>query len=433
MIKTAAVSQKAIPNKKKPCMRGAAVSSTADPLFRQSVSRLAQAKEQAGTLSASRQRHSCTVSLCQPESEPMLSSFLGNALTCNVFMCRLGSIHLCTADECRLYVDTPNSTCPISGMHFGQIVSNYDKNDYRTYRNPNAAQQSASTNAPLTAQMLLQKTVTTTTTSVSIVERPMHAAADTKVSRRRRKHKLQLTTEQVQNYAQRLVMLLLYSPQRRHCIESMRLRFHRQAEDAVMAYTKRQTSQSEGQLPYASDMYRIRAQIASRPTPLQELMEDKALVHYYTCVIEQVWDLVQRYHVPLNQKRYDADDGNLELVPRINFDAVSLGVLYIMRKGVRHHNAILLPADDFLLMQLPNINILNEFGLEKSLVTEGDKIISGAYHNAFAEGVALSQVTLDVDKIPRYETARIEHTDVGAVKMSSSGEKLFMPSSRLKK
>jgi hypothetical protein len=279
--------------------------------------------------------------------------------------------------------------------------------------------------------MLLQKTVTTTTTSVSFVERTM-PAADTKTNARRRKHKLQLTVEQVQDFAQKLVTLLLFSPQRRHCIESMRLRFQRQAEDAVMTYTKRQMSQSEGQLPYASDMYRIRAQIASQPTPLQELMEDKALVHYYTCVIEQVWDLVQRYHVPLNQKRYD-EEAHLELVPRINFDAVSRGVLYIMRKGVRHHNVTLLPADDFLLMQLPNINILNEFGLEKSLVTEGDKIISGAYHNAFAEGVALSQVTLDVDKIPRYETARIEQTDVGSVKMSSSGERLFMPSSRLKK
>jgi hypothetical protein len=251
-------------------------------------------------------------------------------------------------------------------------------------------------------------------------------AEPVKRKRRKRAYSRQMSDEDAKTAASNMVKLLLYSRNRHNCIQKAMERYRQQGEDARNTYIK--TQKEMGQLPYVADVYRLMAHYQDQPMPMKEFEFNENTHNYYTFVITQVWDIVQRFHVPLKNKRYE---GDVEMVPRLDFTAIAVGTMYLMRKGVSRAHTELLPADNFLLMNLPSINMLSEFGIEKSWVTKGDKIISDAYDNAFAEGAAMSEVMLEMEKLPRPESAPTISRERGvAVKISSSGEKLFMPQSR---
>lgn len=370
---------------------GRIISSIKDPLFRQVLLRLRRLKTERNSLSESREAHACHPQFCFPESETMLGA--ENPLSCNVYMCNYGSTHVCTEDLCTYYHAAPKNVCPISGYQFGREFSSYSKDDYRTRRAPLAEKICDSHAQPLKKQ------------------------------RRSTLYSPQLREEEAENQATKLVHLLLYSPKRHALNLKAALRFQHQAEEAKQKYIRDQLSAR--QLPYFTDMYRVVAHVTDhQELPLKEFEVDQNLVRYYVFVILQVWDILQRFHVPQAQKKFQ---GDLEIVPRLDFEAVSLAVLYTMRKGLRRAHVQLLPGDDFLLLNLPIINALIEFDLDKAQVTKGDKLISDAYDNAFTEGVSMSEITLNMEKMPAPETSTVERHQSALVKISSSGERLFMP------
>jgi len=225
-----------------------------------------------------------------------------------------------------------------------------------------------------------------------------------------------------------MVKLLLYSSERRDLIERHHQQNIQDGEDAASQYIYNQIME-ERQLPYATDIYLYKAYHSCKGVPLKEFTFDRDLHDYYVFIILEVWGMVQRFHVRKNQKRYDGEE---EIVPRLTFDAISLGTLYLMRKGYKYGNIELLPADDFLLLNLPQVNTYNEFGLEKSLITQGDKLITDAYQNAFNDQAPIADIVLDLEKMPRRLTHEVKQNENGRglVKISSNGEKLFMPTSR---
>lgn len=404
-------------------MESAFVKSPKDPKFKQCIIRLRVLKEKRKTLTDSRQQHVCDPNLCAPESEASLQA--PNPIACNIFMCRYGSVHLCTEDHCKLYGGVPGNICPVSGLQHSSIdASSYDKHKPHTwYRQQEERRSNIQT---MTARFLL----TGNDDEIMVKEERLTVIREEVVKRKKRTaYTKQISEEEANTEAGRIVKLLLYSPERRIFIEKCIQRNLQLGEEAKAQYVRQQLYE-EHQLPYACDMYLYKAYQSSRPLPLKEFAFDPDLHRYYVFVIMQVWQMVQRFHVPRNQKQYDED--HIEIVPRLNFPAIALATLYLMRKGHRQNNIQLLPADDFLLLNLPHVNIYGEFGLEKSLVTIGDKLITGAYENALQDNTPIADIVLDLEKMPIKETHKIIETDRGLVKLSSNGEQLFMPSSRKK-
>lgn len=60
---------------------------------------------------------------------------------------------------------------------------------------------------------------------------------------------------------------------------------------------------------------------------------------------------------------------------RICIESVTLGLLYKMQQGVIVDGKVLIPVDQFLVENLPLINNLNKFGLDKRKIGRGDKFI----------------------------------------------------------
>jgi hypothetical protein len=107
-----------------------------DPNFLATYNRLRLAA--VGTLKPHK-GHVCDPKLCHPKSEMDFAKMGklqgGTPESYNVFICDYGSIHVCSEESCRLFGSTPTLTCPVSGQQMGSIVSNYAKDDYRTWYN----------------------------------------------------------------------------------------------------------------------------------------------------------------------------------------------------------------------------------------------------------------------------------------------------------
>ena len=390
-------------------MEGRAIQSERDPLLKESIARIVKAKQQRGTLTDERREHTCDPSFCQPECERMICT--APYIASNVYVCRYGSVHLCSTDTCTLYASADHNTCPVSGFQMGLELSSYSKHDFRTWRNPTAAKQSIG--------------VSTVPWLLGVGEKEKAFVPPEPVKKRKRAYSRQMSEEDAKQAASDVVKLLLYSHQRRRCIANVKERYKRQGEQAKQTYMK--TQREQGQLPYVSDVYRLMAHYQSQAVQLKEFEFNKTTHDYYTFIITQVWDIVQRYHVPLQRKRYEND---VEMVPRLDFNAIAVGALYLMRNGVHKRHAELLPADAFLMRNLPTINMLVHFGIEKSAVTKGDALITQAYDNALEGGASVHELMLEMEKLPRPETVKYVQQGSIKVKLSSSGEKLFMPQSR---
>ena len=392
-------------------MEGKVVERT-NSLFPATLLRLRAGKEV--DIKTCEETHICDATTCVPESEAMLvarGALSAPSLTCNVFLCNVGCVHICTQDSCSLYHSFANGTCPVSSFQFGINVSSYSKDDYRTWKNPRAEHQ-------LGVRRLLPNG-----------QAPDPVPAPKK---RRKVHGRQLSEEDARAKASKMVKLLIYSKYRRDRIDQAIERNRQEGINAKHTYVREQ--HSAGQLPYVPDLYRVGASFSSREVSMKEFAYNEHTHNYYVFVILHVWNVLQRFHVPRRDKRFSDPESQCEIVPRIDFESVSLGTLYAMRKGVIKRGTELLPCDNFLLLNLPSINELTYFGLEKSLVTKGDKLISAAYDNAFGDGASIGDIVIDMDKIPeRHESRIIVQSDSSMLKISSSGEKLFMPVSRKKK
>lgn len=359
--------------------------------------------------------HVCNHQTClvDAKSEEALvrSGFLsGPILTSNVFFTRCHSIHVCSENTCRLYAASHDGTCPVSGIQYGTMISSYDKNDSRTwYSRPHLETYAT----PATTAPLL---------SAPPLSTPVVAAAKV------------LALEIQKDCASGIIRLLLWSSKRETRNKLVHDRLVDEANNACSNYIKSQR-QMHHQLPFWTDMYRIRCFMMSAEPMLQILQYDEMLHDYYVAIICQIWDRIVRFRPDKSEK-----------LTRSDLEAVSLGVLYGMRQGkYERKGVVILSKDDFLAQELPPIQELNfYFGVDRSNLTRGQKLLRAAFDNAFELGVPHSEIELDMAAITQIAAVAVDTTVLSSslgvtrdarnrrVKITNKGEVLFMPVSRKK-
>ncbi len=369
---------------------------SSDPGFGPAIQRLRAAKQD---MSDVRRNHMCDGPTCNPQSE---SAFCSAPLTANVFLCRLGSVHLCSQYECPYYSETHSQVCPISRLQLGggPATSSYDAGDFRTW------------------YAKMDTTATTTPTPTPSPPPPV-------------RHRV-ITTDDLVARASAMVKLLLFSKCRVWCNSMAYAGYKQESRDSLVTYRKSRLAKRQPM--YMSDKYRLQAHFTSQRLPYTIYEFSPGLHDYYVSICTQVWAMALQFYVPSHEKRYDPADGVTEIAPRLDFEQLCLGIMYTMRQGRAVQGVTLLPKDDFLLLNMPLISHLTAFGIGKNQVTKGEKVISQMYENAMAARVDPRILAINVNLLPQKEKEEEEGEgkETKRTKVTSSGEKLFMPTSRKK-
>jgi hypothetical protein len=244
--------------------------------------------------------------------------------------------------------------------------------------------------------------------------------------------KTTLTQQQIEDRCGAIIKLLLWSRQRVDRNKVLHEEQSKAADLACSTYLQKQAQ--ERQPPFFTDVYRIRAYILFCEAPLQILEFDESRFQYYVAILSQVWQRVQRFYVRDQDKERDANA--VEIVPRLDFDSVILATLYGMRLGYHQEGVRIIPYDAFLKQHLPLISdLITHFALPRDAITKGQRILRRSYENAFLDKVPVDQIELDsgalVAAVPQVYEERIEVNERNQqFKITKSGERLFMPTSR---
>lgn len=305
--------------------------------------------------------HLCTNKECSPRNNGS-----------NVYLCKYGVVHLCSASRCEYYNLTQSKTCPISGivMEHSVVAQNtYNKNDSRTWRSEEA----------------ITGALTESKLSESLPKKKKQSSVD----------------EMLRNNAENVVVNLLYSSNRdrrnRVALEYMKERAAKARQTYVNERFKKR------QLPYASDMCRVTATVYAQPLPYILYTYDDVMIEYYTGIILQVWGLVQKYAIAYKDKVFDQDEK--EIVPRIDFESIALATLYVMREGMQYEGAVALPRDTFLFHNLPQLFDLDTyFSVSQNKVTKGTALLLMVYNNAKNDGAEVKDVCLNIALLPNKDT-----------------------------
>lgn len=409
-----------------------------DPLLSQTIVRMRNCL--SSQLKLARDVHVCSAETCSPISESALVQrgiLVGPALTSNVFLCLRGTVHVCTEAACEHFGYSNTRTCHVSGFQFGTLESQYDKEDYRTWRSKPETRGSASSGSAVDLRLFLSQSgslesmVAPPTPLLMAASAAVEEEEEEEGTKKRIPARKRATDEELRAIVSGMIKLLLYSPNRVNRNREAIKAHLQEANEARNTYERQQHKNK--QLPFFTDIYRLVGKYTSKPLPFDEFVYSPNLHDYYVSIVMQVWNMVMRYYTPLGEKEYE-EDGVTEIPPRVDVGNVCLGVLYSMRQGVRYNGNTMLEKDDFLLMNLPTgPDLLNYFNIRKRRVSVGEKIVTQTYENAQAENAPLSALLIDVTLLP--EKREEQHFDDGPVPMiiTTNGERLFMPQTRKKK
>jgi len=297
-----------------------------------------------------------------------------------VYVCTQGVVHVCSnATTCQLWQwDAQHGTCPVSGIQYGgEATSDYARNDPRTWAGSAPSQR---------------KTAAAAVPAINEAER-------------------------IRDRASAMVKQLLYSNARVECNRLELQQNMARGREVQAAYDANQAA--HGQPSYWTDRYRIMGRWGTQPLPFTIYVFDQVLHDYYVNIITDIWSKVDRY--------YAVDTPPL----RADIDCISVAVLYYMRNGLRCQNIRLLPKDDFILLNLPHVNQLHHFGIAKSSITQGEKIIERTFESAIAKNVPEHELALAPERVavavapPTPDTPRNGDGEDERIILDSNGERLF--------
>lgn len=335
-------------------------------------------------------KHVCSREMCAPQCV---------CIGYNLYVCAAGMLHVCSQQSCKLWTwDAQRQTCPISGIQYSSITSDYVRDDPRTWGGSGGGGGG--------------KKVQTTQAS------------------------LQSAADHIRDRASAVVKQLLYSNARVECNNAARAQNIARGKEVRARYDENQAL--HGQPSFWTDRYRIVGRWSTEPLPFVIYVFDQALHDYYVRIITQVWNKVDRYYVT-GPAAGDAHPPPM----RADIDCIAVAVLYYMRAGLKYQNVRLLPKDDFILLNLPHVNQLHFFGISKSNITHGEKIIERTFEMAIARGVPDHELALPPEQMVQLEN----NADVAAVAsanpdadanadavvLDSNGDRLFKLSSSKKK
>lgn len=291
--------------------------------------------------------------VCQPQT-------CAPTLACpgyNLYVCKQHLLHICSEQSCKFWRwDAQRQTCPISGIQYGAITSEYVKDDPRTWGGGGGGGSKRGKTAKLGP-----------------------AAAE------------EAARDHIRHRASAMVKHLLYSNARIEC-NRVALRDNVARGEAVRArYDSCQAA--NGQPSYWSDRYRIMGHFGTEPLPFVIYVFDQALHDYYVNIIVQIWNKVDRYYVSA------ATPASTVAPIRPDIDTIAVAVMYCMRSGLRYENVQLLPKDDFIILNLPHVNQLPAFKISKDTITRGDRIIERTFQLAITRGVPDHELELAPDQV----------------------------------
>ena len=377
------------------------IQDSSNPLYGKVLNRLRLGK--GDQLSGQKKKHTCSHEVCCPQSEiQMIDLHLlsGPAISSNVYLCNYGCVHVCSELSCNIYEYTHNQTCPISGIQWGQVVSNYSRDDNRTwYVRPSAHTSNRQgveddhIDDDLREKKKKKKKKSSRPAPMPVVKKAK---------------KKWLSESIIKERTRDMITLLLYSDCRRERNNAAIVDRFEMAEKSKQTYIEQRFKRH--QLPYLYDLIRIRAIFTSKPLPYVLYEMDLPRIEYYTCVVYQAWEYVIAY--------IEANSETLSLRPDIK--VVAIGVLYLMRGGHKINAIEVLPADDFLQTSLPLINDLTYFDVPKKNVTRGVSLVVDAYkHQIIVEKRNAEDLVLDVSRLP------VKNTPNGLTKLTSRRSNLL--------
>lgn len=315
--------------------------------------------------------HVCNRKYCNPQNHEQLV-FLGLCPPhlrpdTSIYLCKYRQYHVCDYEHCHCDV------CPISGACYGTGgFSSYDYNDPRTRQSrPDVDDQ-------LNLHVL----------SGSIIH-PIFDDDDDSDEPATKRSKITMVASEVRKRIEGHVETLLYGKERKK-INSDFMSQHEKActreKDIYIGKCRLdQVPPNQIALHMINDRYK-RVQM-----PLVILDMDQSILTYYTNVVMQIYELVQRY---------SSDNGQ----GKVCIASVTLGVLYLMRTSYQIDGITLIPLDRFMQENLPSMNELPRFGFDKKRYTRGSKLITFSYGLALKKGVDIRKLCLDFSTISESAT-----------------------------
>lgn len=288
--------------------------------------------------------HTCDRSFCNPQTLYDLKGF-GNRDT---YLCKYRFYHICNPDHCQC------NTCPISGICYGTATySSYAADDNRTWALTPDVDEEPQTQ-PMPGFSFFHET------PVKVQEH----------------YKSKIKDDEACEKIESIIDVLLYSEKRvniNHEYEQSREKIAERERDAYVTNCVKNR-----QVVDCIKLQQITERNQANRPPLAILERDHAFVMSLTRLVLHVCHLVERYGSQAQSK--------------LCIVSVTLGVLYMMQRGHSINGATLIPRCALLMYNLPNMNHLSKFGIEKNKFTKGQQIIGFSYESALRQGVHMEEL-----------------------------------------
>ena len=362
--------------------------------IQESVARMVNARKRMRDLATKKMDHVCSHETCLPLNEPafLYAGFIAPPIICEfVYLCRYGSVHICTANTCMRYFENKMGVCPISNIQYSSAQqTDYDKEDWRTwYQKPQTNVIQTSSKQSVVTKKRSRKSLLVPGSLVELKEEVKEEVKIEITTTTKKKKQRVINLNVIETRIKETLYIILFSPTRNRFNDEITKQHkteHRKAQDRYITKCK-----DGRQIPNLIDLIVINNYYNNLPLPMLKIKMDKIMHEHYTNLILQVWEKVYKY----------ADD----TISKINVEAVVLGTLYTLRQGLVVQGIELIPKDTFISQRgvLPLINDIVRFGFTKRKVTCGEKLIDSAYSRALALNVSKDDLMINFSEI-------IEHT-----------------------
>jgi len=394
-------------------------------------------------IAAVHQKHICNREVCHPVSEQDLKNC--GALSPSyvphnpyVYVCELRSVHVCTTEDCSLYIGTHTGVCPVTGIYHGHtegekayvmpekrtatfrrkgVARGMDSRTALGIQHDSLTKHDAEIQDILTAQHGEQQQqdngITTTNNNnvfgaLAVLSKKREAVredatigddADEKKKkndmtapdpppppRKKIKHAQQTPANvaYLREIAEDIIRRLLYSPERRHINAEKRRQLMERKEQEIRNYYHKMSVNKR--FPVMVDVIVSMAHYDMEPPYLNILRYNEDRVRYYVDVVLHTWFVV--VSSPWIQKN-----------PGFQFKTHAFCVLYMMRKGLTIGGVVAIPKEKFMT-NLPVRVDLPTFSKDfaSKVLTNGQRNIKEAYKSMQKEGIPEQRYMFNFDR-----------------------------------
>lgn len=383
-----------------------------------SLKRLQHGRTQMNDLVAHMQ-HICDPLICNPLSEiDMIRRGLlqGPVICNNIWLCRYGSYHICSASECSR---ANEGSCPISGatfLEFGHQQADYDEQDSRTWK-PQLELAPLSVPDPHLDTFTRKRRKNLRDSAINLFDdappEPMPIPEEEEeeeepivVKKTKFRTNGRLGKPEAKRRIEKMITTLLFDSAPR-----------RAAAFQQMAYIEDKRAKR----------WRQHVQKCREENLIVNLIEQMIIDSNMTSLIPppitpyiEVNLEKQNYYVKLLMELYDKACIYLPQ-PKVDVEAMALAALYCMRGGYSVGGIVVLQADKYLAENLPQVSDLPTFKYPKKKITKGTKLVKELFARAQQKGERNSDLQMQMS-IPTANVIR-----------DTQPERLFMPTSRRRK